>query len=183
MTRFMIEKTIEFDMGHCVPTHVGKCKNLHGHRYKVVVGVSCPELPDTGTGQGMVMDFGEIKKIMTLEIHDLLDHKTMLSHWDSLLDVVLPPAEQNTACFECEKAKREGGSRRFSMFFKAQGFALHRYVIVPFVPTAENLARFCYERLKQPIDDEYEEFGVFIEHVKVWETPNSLAVFRPGGEK
>ena len=176
MNRFLIEKSVEFDMGHRVPSHGGKCRNLHGHRYKVITGVSCPELFTEGAAEGMVMDFGDIKAAMTAQIHDLLDHRTMLHDLDPMLDILLPQEI-------CPIVRNRMGTARQQnwghVYEKETGHHDQTYIVVPFVPTAENIARFCFSIMSFYLD-EYEEFNVRVEHVKIWETPNSLAVFRRG---
>jgi len=51
-----VRKVVEFDSAHHLPDHPGKCKRLHGHRWKVVIEVAAAELD----GEGMVCDFGEL---------------------------------------------------------------------------------------------------------------------------
>lgn len=72
-------KTFSFDASHQLPNHNGKCRNLHGHTYKLEVMVegdvvqSNPDLPLSD--EGMVIDFGEIKEIYRNHLEPLLDHK------------------------------------------------------------------------------------------------------------
>ena len=51
---------------------------------------------------------------------------------------------------------------------------IKRIHFVPFIPTAENLAKFWYDLIK----DKLEEKGIKIKHVKVWETPTSTATYQ-----
>lgn len=66
----MVVKEFTFDAAHYLPNHPGKCKNTHGHTYRLQVGFKGPI--DLRTG--VVIDFGEIKKIIKSGIIDLLDH-------------------------------------------------------------------------------------------------------------
>jgi len=52
----------------------GKCNNLpnHGHNYKIVLTLQSNEL-DTKTG--MIMNFGDVKKVFEKQIHEIYDHK------------------------------------------------------------------------------------------------------------
>jgi 6-pyruvoyltetrahydropterin/6-carboxytetrahydropterin synthase len=68
-----ITKIFHFEAAHFLPSHKGKCKNLHGHSYKVEVEVAGKPHKE-GEEKGMVMDFGRLKKIVTEEIIDKLDH-------------------------------------------------------------------------------------------------------------
>lgn len=76
--RVLISKEFTFDAAHHLHCYEGKCKNLHGHTYKVILGVSgfvdeC----------GLVIDFGNLKEIWKNEIEIFLDHR--------YLNETLPP--------------------------------------------------------------------------------------------
>lgn len=68
--RVMVSKEFTFDAAHHLHLYDGKCKNLHGHTYTVVFGISgfVNEI-------GIVMDFGDIKQIWKEQIEIHLDHK------------------------------------------------------------------------------------------------------------
>lgn len=74
---YVISKEIEFDAGHRVPLHESKCKNPHGHRYKVKAIVA-GELITEGPESGMVRDFSIIKELLTKRVHDVFDHGFMV---------------------------------------------------------------------------------------------------------
>jgi 6-pyruvoyltetrahydropterin/6-carboxytetrahydropterin synthase len=77
---FEISKTFYFDMTHRLSFHEGKCNNLHGHTYKLEVFVS-GDLDK----HGFVIDFGDLKKIVTEDIINLLDHTVAVYANDDLL--------------------------------------------------------------------------------------------------
>ena len=79
---FRVTKEIHFCYGHRLLNYDGKCKNLHGHNGKAVVAIEAPALD----ARGMVVDFGEIKRVLGKWIDDTLDHR-MLLHRD---DPVIP---------------------------------------------------------------------------------------------
>ncbi|KGX93961.1 6-pyruvoyl tetrahydrobiopterin synthase [Pontibacillus halophilus JSM 076056 = DSM 19796] len=68
--RVMVSKEFTFDAAHHLHCYEGKCKNLHGHTYKVIFGVSgyVDEI-------GIVIDFGDLKNIWKNEIEIYLDHR------------------------------------------------------------------------------------------------------------
>lgn len=68
--RVLVSKEFTFDAAHHLHAYDGKCKNLHGHTYKVVFGIS--GRPDE---IGMTVDFGTIKEIWKNEIETYLDHR------------------------------------------------------------------------------------------------------------
>jgi 6-pyruvoyltetrahydropterin/6-carboxytetrahydropterin synthase len=70
-----ITKAIEWDMGHRVPNHKHKCRNPHGHRYRLEMTVAGEVSVEKGTSQeGMVHDFGDIKNHLLEKIYSKLDH-------------------------------------------------------------------------------------------------------------
>ncbi len=73
MADIMVVKQFSFDAAHHLPNHPGKCKNVHGHRWMLDVGVKSTSgyLNDAG----MVIDFGDLKKIVNEHIIDKLDHQ------------------------------------------------------------------------------------------------------------
>lgn len=68
--RVLVSKEFTFDAAHHLHAYEGKCKNLHGHTYKVVFGLS-GYVDDCG----LMIDFGDIKDIWKSEIEIHLDHK------------------------------------------------------------------------------------------------------------
>jgi len=71
-----IAKEFRWEMGHRLPEHFGKCKNIHGHSYKMIVGLE-GEVDDSG----MVMDYYDLKKIVE-PIVEKLDHAFMVYKGD-----------------------------------------------------------------------------------------------------
>lgn len=68
-----VVKEFTFESAHRLPEYKGKCRNIHGHSYKLLVGYKGPINEDTG----MVIDFSIVKKIVEEEIVDVLDHKML----------------------------------------------------------------------------------------------------------
>lgn len=68
--RVMVSKEFTFDAAHHLHAYEGKCKNLHGHTYKVIFGISgyVNEI-------GIVIDFGDIKQLWKEKIEIYLDHR------------------------------------------------------------------------------------------------------------
>lgn len=79
-----IFKEFTFDAAHWLPNvpKGHKCGNLHGHTYRVLVGITGPVSEETG----FVMDFGDFKKIVKQYIDDL-DHSCLNDH------IINPTAE------------------------------------------------------------------------------------------
>jgi len=141
-----IAKQIEWDMGHRVTHHRSKCRNLHGHRYKAEICLEGDLVELKGVSEeGMVIDFGDIKKIAMKHIHNVLDHGFMLWEKDNLL---------------------------VNFFMKNRDL---KHIIVPFVPTSENIAAWIFVNLDKKFKDRFKT-GLKLHSVKLWETPNSMAI-------
>ena len=68
-----ITKIFEFAAAHQLPHHKGLCKNIHGHTYILHVEVG-GTIYSAGSSEGMIMDFGDLKRIVNEEIINKLDH-------------------------------------------------------------------------------------------------------------
>ncbi|KAB2332306.1 6-carboxytetrahydropterin synthase QueD [Cytobacillus depressus] len=76
--RVLVSKEFTFDSAHHLHDYEGKCKNLHGHTYKVIFGIS-----GFVDHRGLLIDFGDIKEIWKNDIEIYLDHR--------YLNETLPP--------------------------------------------------------------------------------------------
>lgn len=80
MNNIRITKQFNFETGHALYGYDGKCKNVHGHSYKLFVTVIGQPIADMNNVKfGMVIDFGDLKKIVKEEIVDLFDHATVFN--------------------------------------------------------------------------------------------------------
>jgi len=75
---FRVSRKIEFCYGHRLLGYEGKCRHLHGHNGVVVITIEVSELDD----RGMVLDFGDIKRVVSQWIDDHIDHRMILSRED-----------------------------------------------------------------------------------------------------
>ena len=75
-----ITKEFKFETSHALSGHDGLCKNVHGHSYKLSVTViGKPSQDPNNPKYGMVMDFGDLKKIVNSEIIEKFDHSVILN--------------------------------------------------------------------------------------------------------
>ena len=80
MSTIRITKQFSFETGHALYGYDGKCKNVHGHSYKLSVTViGSPILDAANVKFGMVIDFTDLKKIVKEEIVDAFDHATVFN--------------------------------------------------------------------------------------------------------
>ena len=80
MSKIRITKQFNFETAHALHGYDGKCRNLHGHSYKLSVTLVGEPITDrTNVKYGMVMDFGDLKTIVNEEIVDVFDHATVFN--------------------------------------------------------------------------------------------------------
>jgi 6-pyruvoyltetrahydropterin/6-carboxytetrahydropterin synthase len=80
MTLIRITKEFRFEAAHALKGYDGPCKNIHGHSYELSVTITGMPVSAKGSPKnGMVMDFGEVKKIIKKSVIDPFDHALILS--------------------------------------------------------------------------------------------------------
>lgn len=84
-----IAKEFSWEMGHRLPFHEGKCRNLHGHSYKCMI-----ELSGSPDKNGMLLDYYDLKKIIDPIIEEL-DHSFMVNSSDKELIAILDQLKSN----------------------------------------------------------------------------------------
>ena len=74
-----LTKEFSFESAHALWGYGGKCREVHGHSYRLCVTIKGePETDKDSPKLGMVMDFGELKSIVAREITDRLDHSFVM---------------------------------------------------------------------------------------------------------
>ncbi len=80
MKQIRVTKEFRFESAHALSGYDGPCKNVHGHSYELSVTViGTPVSDPTSVKLGMVMDFGDLKKIIKRQIVDPFDHALLLN--------------------------------------------------------------------------------------------------------
>lgn len=126
MKKIEITRRLEFDAGHRIPNHAGQCRHIHGHRYKLEVTVKGEIISTPGTeDEGMLIDFGLIKKIGTELIVDKFDHAFLVAESDVILINFLSTIKD------------------------------HKTVILNKIPTVENLAEYIFNIISPEINKQY----------------------------
>jgi 6-pyruvoyltetrahydropterin/6-carboxytetrahydropterin synthase len=115
---YILKTEHSFDSAHFLSGYDGKCANIHGHRWKVEVDVQSETLVDGGQLDGMVIDFGDLKK----------DVKDMVDFYDHVL--IIQKGTMRDVTLNC---------------IKQDGFNV---IEVDFRPTAENFALFFFNIMK-----------------------------------
>ena len=80
MAKIRVTKEFTFEMAHALWNYDGPCRNIHGHSYKLYVTVIGNTLESTkSTKMGMVIDFTDLKEIVSRNIIDYFDHSVVIS--------------------------------------------------------------------------------------------------------
>ncbi|MDT0557939.1 6-carboxytetrahydropterin synthase [Ichthyenterobacterium sp. W332] len=121
MSKIRITKQFSFETGHALYGYDGKCKNVHGHSYRLDVTVIGQPISDsTHVKFGMVIDFSDLKKIVKEEIVDVFDHATVFN--------------KNTPHVELAKELKDRG---------------HNVLLVNYQPTSEMMVVDFADKIKQ----------------------------------
>lgn len=72
---------IDFCYGHRLLNYAGKCRHLHGHNGVAVIAIQGEHLDP----RGMVLDFTDIKQVVSRWIDDTLDHRMILNESDPVV--------------------------------------------------------------------------------------------------
>ncbi len=125
MSQIRITKQFSFETGHALYGYDGKCKNVHGHSYKLSVTVIGQPITDrTNVKFGMVIDFSDLKKIVKEEIVDHFDHATVFN--------------ETTPHIELANELKTRG---------------HHVILVNYQPTSENMVIDFAQKIKNRLPD------------------------------
>lgn len=105
-----------FDGAHFLSGYEGKCSNLHGHRWRVVLKIKAEDLQKEGQQRGMVVDFSDVKNVLKTET-DYFDH-SFIYEKDTLKPATVAA-------------------------LKEENFLMR---VVDFRPTAENFSKYFYDK-------------------------------------
>ena len=116
---YILKTEQSFDSAHFLGGYEGKCGNIHGHRWRVLVEVNTEHLSTDQQLRGMYVDFKTLKADLGKET-EALDHALIVEQGTlkpSTIDVL-----------------------------KEEGFKL---ITMEFRPTAENLSKYFYDKMKE----------------------------------
>ncbi len=94
MHKVRLTKEFSFEMAHALRHYDGPCRNIHGHSYKLYVTIIGEPVSDTNNPKhGMLMDFGQLKKLVNKEVVDVYDHAVVVAENDERLEEMKPMFE------------------------------------------------------------------------------------------
>ncbi len=125
MNKIRITKQFSFETGHALYGYDGKCRNVHGHSYKLSVTVIGVPISDQNNVKfGMVIDFTDLKHIVKEEIVNVFDHATVFN--------------KNTPHVELAKELQDRG---------------HNVLLVDYQPTSEMMVIDFTEKIKKRLPE------------------------------
>jgi len=136
---YILKTESSFDSAHFLQGYEGKCGNIHGHRWRVIAQIGKEQLEESGQERGMLVDFKTLKADLKSETEQL-DHALIV----------------------------EKGTLKEStlLALENEGFKM---ITLDFRPTAENISRYFWEKLK--------EKGYPLKSIEVYETPDNCAAY------
>lgn len=138
MSTIRITKQFSFETGHALYGYDGKCRNVHGHSYKLSVTVIGTPITNTSDVKlGMVIDFGDLKKIVKEEVEDVFDHATVFN--------------KNTPHIELAKELEERG---------------HNVILVDYQPTSENMVIDFASKIKARLPNNIHLFSLKLQETE-----------------
>jgi 6-pyruvoyltetrahydropterin/6-carboxytetrahydropterin synthase len=138
MSTIRITKQFNFETGHALYGYDGKCKNVHGHSYKLYVTVLGTPIADSShVKYGMVIDFSDLKKIVKEEIVDLFDHATVFN--------------KNTPHLELAKILSDRG---------------HDVILVDYQPTSEMMVIDFAEKINRRLPKSINLFSIKLQETE-----------------
>ena len=138
MSKIRITKQFTFETGHALYGYDGKCKNVHGHSYKLSVTVIGSPISDSNNVKfGMNIDFTDLKKIVKEEIVDQFDHATVFN--------------QNTPHIELAKELKSRD---------------HHVILVDYQPTSENMVIDFAAKIKKRLPENISLFSLKLQETE-----------------
>ena len=133
-----ITKQFSFETGNALYGYDGKCRHVHGHSYKLAVTVIGKPIEDSENVKlGMVIDFGDLKRIVKREIVDVFDHATVFN--------------RNTPHVELARELSDRG---------------HSVILVDYQPTSENMIQDFAEKIKAQLPSQLKLFSLRLQETE-----------------
>ena len=125
MAKIRLTKEFSFESAHALEGYAGACREIHGHSYRMFVTVCGePSADENASDYGMVMDFGELKRIVTEQVVSRMDHSFVV--------------------------RRSAANERLT---EALGCRFGRIVMVDYQPTCENMLTDFAARIGRELPD------------------------------
>jgi len=138
MSNIRITKQFTFETGHALYGYDGKCRNVHGHSYKLSVTVIGSPITDSNNVKfGMVIDVSDFKEIVREEVVEVFDHATVFN--------------KNTPHVDLAKELEERG---------------HHVILVDYQPTSENMVIDFAQKIKDRLPQNIKLFSLRLQETE-----------------
>jgi 6-pyruvoyltetrahydropterin/6-carboxytetrahydropterin synthase len=176
---YVIRRSIDVDFSHHIRGHRGACINLHGHTWKLEVGLSAQELDR----EGFVVDFGRLSAEVLRPCHALLDHSLAVGA-ETYAEVAAELEALGRKLLDSRRAVHGSVGDEARDEPRLHGAEVRypggmKVAVFPFSPTSERLARWLYELARERL----EGGQVRVEYGRIYETLHpveSVAEYRAG---
>lgn len=150
---YLLEGEVSFDSSHYLREHKGKCRNLHGHRWRICYGIKSDKLISKGSSEGMIIDFSDMKYIVN-EYFETYDHALIVTK------------------------DNDGFSKEEERFIKSCRDMNFKMVEIPCRSTAENMSRIFFYELGDMLSKKIGNKNIIVDYITVYETPSNAATYR-----
>lgn len=152
MRKTTLNTTVEIDSAHYLTNYDGKCAFLHGHRWKINIQIS-PCVDEDGI------------EVYNEKTGMIVDFKTIKEFFDIYDHALIKTATTSP--------------KGVDVCTMSQDYDETRTILVPFNPTAENLAAWWIEELNEILKDQQ----CYVSKITVWETPNNSVIIEDSPNK
>lgn len=148
-----VTKEFRWEMAHVLENHNGLCKNLHGHNYRMLVevkrlGEEVAEETKTSV-EGMVVDFKDLGLFVNETVIEFFDHSFCYNEANAVNSAI--------ALFLVKTIKQ-------------------KIAPMPYRVTAENIAKFCYEKLQKLFVSR--KINIRVSNITIYENDFSSSTYR-----
>lgn len=177
-----IAKQFDFDYGHRVWNQTLDikysvddrcvCRHLHGHRGTLLIYLESNELKD-----GVVLDFKHLN-FFKKWLDDVIDHKFILDINDPLFHKLLPDVGNYRPVMYKHSRFFNWFSEKYwtvlpADITKEEKELYEGMIIVPFVPTSENLSKWFFKI----VEEKMKKLNIKVSKVQFFETPKSQSIY------
>lgn len=145
----LITKEFHFEMAHVLTNYVGKCGNLHGHSYKLLVTLKCDDANLGLIEDGMVIDFNQVKEVLN-DVVEKMDH-----------------------AFAVNTNTKDSFEKDIWKLCKEHN---KRLIEFPFRTTAENMSKWIYKEVNKRFLDVDPRITVC--QIQLYETASGSATYK-----
>lgn len=129
-----------FDSAHFLAGYNGKCGNIHGHRWRVILKIKTADLIEEGQQRGMCIDFADVKDDLK-KVTDYYDHSFIYEKGTLKEKTIEALNEENFRLIEVSfRPTAENFAKHFYDMFVQKGYDVAEVMVYE---TPNNCASYC----------------------------------------